>query len=96
MGNNWYCESGNPNTDYPVILFPNDPLWDGEDCEGTCCSNDKSPPWFSVDLSTPTSDNIEARICSSEHSDTHEDVFIEILEIYIQWNDKNVTELEWH
>ena len=84
VGNNWYCESGNPNTDYPVILFPNDPLWDGEDCEGTCCSNDKSPPWFSVDLSTPTSDNIEARICSSEHSDTHEDVFIEILEIYIQ------------
>ena len=84
VGNNWYCESGNPNPITPTNLLSDDPLWDGEDCEGTCCSNGKSPPWFSVILSTPTSDDIEARICSSEHSDTQEDVFIEILEIYVQ------------
>ena len=28
---------------------------------------------------------IEARICANEHSDTNEDVFIKIFEIYIQW-----------
>ena len=35
-----------------VPLFSNDPLWDGEQCEGTCCSGTKSPPWFNVQLPT--------------------------------------------
>ena len=25
-------------------LFNSDPLWDGEQCEGTCCSGTKPPP----------------------------------------------------
>ena len=85
MGNNWYCESGNPNSTPPryQLLF-NDPLWDGEDCEGSCCSNGKTPPWFSVQLPTSTNEDIEARICANEHSDTNEDIFIEIFEIYVQ------------
>jgi hypothetical protein len=86
LGDNWYCESGNPdpiNTQASSLLS-NDPLWDGENCEGTCCSNGKSPPWFSVELPGPTSDDIEARICANEPSDSNEDVFIKILEIYIQ------------
>ena len=84
LGNNWYCESGNPNPITPTNVLLNDPLWDGEDCEGTCCSNGKSPPWFSVELPTPTDDDIEARICANEHSDSNEDVFIKIFEIYVQ------------
>ena len=86
LGDNWYCESGNTHSYTPkkfgVIL--NDPLWDGENCEGTCCSNGKSPPWFSVELPGPTNDVIEARICGNEHSDDNEDTFINIFEIYIQ------------
>ena len=82
VGNNWYCESGNPNPDFGTgSVLPNDPLWDGVDCEGTCCSDGKFPPWFSVELPAPTSDYIEARICSNELS---EDTFINIFEIYIQ------------
>ena len=86
LGNNWYCESGNPTTIHPTAasIFSSDPLWDGENYEGTCCSNGKSPPWFSVELSAPISDYIEACICSDEHSDTGEDVFINKFEIYIQ------------
>ena len=84
LGNNWYCESGNPNPINPIRMLSNDPLWDGENCEGTCCSNGKSPPWFSVELPAPTNDNIEARICANEHSDRDEDVLINIFEIYIQ------------
>ena len=84
LGNNWYCESGNPTTNRPIILFPDDPLWDGQNCEGTCCSNGKTPPWFSVVLPGPTSEDIEARICGDEHSDGNEDVFISIFEVYIQ------------
>ena len=84
VGNNWYCESGNPNANLGAnSLLSNDPLWDGVDCEGTCCSDGRSPPWFSVELPAPTSDYIEARICGDEQSG-HEDVFIDILEIYIQ------------
>ena len=84
VGNNWYCESGNPTTSGPTNVFVDDPLWDGENCEGTCCSNGRSPPWFSVELPAPTNDDIEARICASEHSDSNEDVFIEMFELYIQ------------
>ena len=81
LGNNWYCESGNPNPYTPIYLLPNDPLWDGKNCEGTCCSNGKSPPWFSVELPAPTNDYVEARICSI---DGEEDAFINIFELYIQ------------
>ena len=81
IGNNWYCESGNPNSTNTATLYSNDPIWDGEDCEGTCCSNGKSPPWFSVALPRSTKENIEARICATQHS---EDVYINIFEIFIQ------------
>ena len=86
LGNNWYCESGNPTTIDPIStsVFSDDPLWDGENCEGTCCSNGRSPPWFSVELPAPTNNYIEARICSDEHSDTQEDIFINTFEIYVQ------------
>ena len=84
VGNNWYCESGNPSSSAPVILYSSDPLWDGKNCEGTCCSNGKSPPWFSVELPAPTNDYIEARICADEHSDNSEDILISIFEIFIQ------------
>ena len=86
LGNNWYCESGNPDPVNPAgpKFLSNDPLWDGKNCEGTCCGNGKSPPWFSVELPGPTNDIIEARLCANEHSDNHKDVFIKIFEVYIQ------------
>ena len=60
-----------------------DPLLDGEQCEGQCCSNGKSPPWFSVELPNPTNDAIEVRICSREGTQ-QDDVPIQLLEIYVQ------------
>ena len=84
LGNNWYCESGNPTADIPRVLLSDDPLWDGQDCEGSCCPSGKSPPWFSVELSGTTSEDIEARVCGTEHSDNSEDVFIAVFEMYIQ------------
>ena len=86
VGNNWYCESGNSSslTAIPLTLWSDDPLWDGKNCEGTCCSNGKTPPWFSVELPAPTNNYIEARVCANEHSNTQEDVFINIFELYIQ------------
>ena len=82
VGDNYYCESGNP-TDTDGQFF-SDKLWDGEQCEneGTCCTT-KSPPWFSVELTNPTTDDIEIRICGSEGTD-NEDTPIELLEVCVQ------------
>ena len=86
IGNNYYCESGNPTDVFMhsnSTVYADDPLWDGQQCEGQCCSNGKSPPWFSVQLPTSTSDNVEVRICGTNRSQ-EEDTPIKLLEIYVQ------------
>ena len=83
VGDNYYCESGNPtDTFISNHLYSNDPLWDGQQCEGQCCSNGISPPRFSVELPNPTTDDIEVRICCAEG--TVDDVAVQILELYVQ------------
>lgn len=83
IGNNYHCESGNPYlTAADNHPYFDDPLWDGQQCEGTCCT-DKDPPWFSVQLPNPTTDMIEVRICA-DGSTSNEDTPIGLLEIYLQ------------
>ena len=83
VGDNYYCESGNAGTSYQNHhLYNTDPLWDGQQCEGECCRNGKSPPWFSVALPNPTTDDIEVRICNAEG--TRDDVPVQQLKLYIQ------------
>ena len=79
-----YCESGNPtHTHMRDHLYASDPLWDGQQCEGTCCTGTNSPPWFSVQLPAPTTEGIEVSICADQ-STSDEDTPIELLEIYVQ------------
>ena len=85
VGDNYYCESGRPTDVFrPSELFTDDPLWDGKQCadEGTCCT-DKSPPWFSVNLPSPTTDDVEVRICGDE-STSNEDTPVALMELYVQ------------
>ena len=83
VGDNYYCESANPTSMFVQSKFYcDDPLWDGQQCEGHCCSNGKSPPWFSVELPNPTADDIEVRLCCSEGY--HDDIAVHLLEIYVQ------------
>ena len=83
VGNNYYCESGNPTNVYVTNhLYFTDPLWDGQQCEGECCSNGKSPPWFSVELPSSTTNDIEVRICIPQGS--YDGVAIQLLELYVQ------------
>ena len=88
--NHYFCESANPlntheNTN--VFKYTDDPLWDGERCEGKCCtstsSNSSRAPWFSVMLPAVTSEKIEVRICANQET-ANEDVAIGLLEIYMQ------------
>ena len=52
--------------------------WSGH----TCCSR-RNPPYFVKQLSTPTTDDIEARICLDAPS-TNEDIAVELVELYVQ------------
>ena len=67
---------------YPV-LYSDDPLWDGQQCEGTCCTGTNSPPWFSIQLPAPITDAIEVSICCDQDT-ADEDVPVELIEIYVQ------------
>ena len=77
VGNNYYCESGNPTDDWVSQLYTSDKLWDGKQCEDTCCTctGNDSPLWFKVQLS------IEIRICGYEGTG-NDDTPVELVEIY--------------
>ena len=87
VGNDFFCESGNPVAGSTSGLYPNDPLWDGEGCASPpCCELSYPPgvtaPWFCKQLPQTTTDDIEARIC---HVNTHpEDTPVELVELYIR------------
>ena len=82
IGDNYYCDSGRLTN-----IFSNDPLWDGQQCENNCCTGppgtNSSPPWFTVQLPTPTTDMIEVSICCDQGTGD-EDTPIRLLEIYVQ------------
>ena len=86
VGDNYFCESGNPTTTWASgNLYGDDPVWDGMDCEseGQCCSTKGSSPWFSVNLPSSTTDDVEARLCIPNNS-PGEGMVLQKLEIYIQ------------
>ena len=85
VGQNYFCESGLTQWPGGNSFWPNgDPLWDGLGCGPTssCCTFN-SPPWFNVQLSSPTTDNIEVRICSSL-TVSSEDTPIQLMELYVK------------
>ena len=82
IGNNYYCESGNPDDEWNNQLYTGDKLWDGCQCEGSCCAGTDTPLWFKVQLSTTTSDDIHISICGNEEI-SNEDTPVELIEIYV-------------
>ena len=87
IGNNYYCESGNPTNDADAHqLFIADPLWDGQNCGSyeTACCNVPGIPWFHRDYgSTTTTDYIELRACGNEGT-ANEDTTVGQYEIYVK------------
>ena len=84
VGDDFFCESGLHSAwKRQFILFPDDVLWDGQNCtsNSTCCQLN-NPPWFTKNL-TATTDDIELRICTNNSPD-HEDVPLELIELYVQ------------
>lgn len=71
VGDNYFCDG-----QY------NGALWDAMNCTTSCCTFN-SPPWFTVTLPTPTTDDIEARLCSDQ-SLGDERIHVRLLELYVQ------------
>ena len=85
IGNNFFCESGNPTSNANGPFFVDDPLWDGQGCgqlELTCCSA-PGLPWFRRNYNSATTDYIELRVCADE-STQNEDVTVGLYEIYVK------------
>ena len=84
VGNNYFCETGDDTPNVELHRFyDDDPLWDGQDCHNSTCCAFNHPPWFHVQLDSPTTDDIEVRICGDQGTGD-EDSPIELLEIYVQ------------
>ena len=83
VGNDYFCDTGSRDW-YQSIFYGDDPLWDGAGCgQNSVCCEFNSPPWFRKEISPPTNDDIEARLCTDQ-AQSDEDVYIEIIEIYVQ------------
>ncbi len=70
VGNDYFCESGASSRSArgSNIFYPDDPLWDGQGCiHGNPCCQLNTPPWFNQTLPTPTTDDIEMRLCINNH-----------------------------
>ena len=86
VGFDYYCEAALHLPPYSRALHHDDPLWDGQDCDGlerTCCDH-PNLPWFCKKLPEPTTDDLEFRICGDEPRNTNEDIPIDLVELYIQ------------
>lgn len=84
IGDDYYCEAGNPEVSWSAILYA-DPLWNGKGCrgiEGGCCSV-PDIPWFQKVLDTPTTEDLELRICGDQGTG-NEDNPVGLYEIYIK------------
>ena len=82
VGNDYFCESGNPNTYWTYKLYTDDPLWDGKECgtqEASCCSA-SDLPWFHKTFVSST-DYLELRICGDEPN-ANEDVPISFFDMF--------------
>ena len=83
----YFCESGLHSVwraSYGGVFFPNDVLWDGQNCTSTStCCQFNNPPWFTKDLPNASMDDIELRICTNAEI-TVDDIPIELIELYVQ------------
>ena len=87
IGDDFFCESGLHSPwiiSGQLILYPDDVLWDGQNCTSTstCCQLN-NPPWFTKNLTNATTDDIELRICTIFEPD-EDDVPLELIELYVQ------------
>ena len=82
IGRDYFCDTASEHH-FQYKFYPDDPLWDGQGCGSlnTCCTFN-TPPWFMKQLPSPTTDNIEMRLCANEVR-SNEDIPVETIELYV-------------
>ena len=93
VGEDYFCEAAittnisDDPTMFDNTFFSRNPLWDGEGCiaSSTCCSR-INHPYFIKHLETPTTNDIDLRVCIQD-DDATENILIEIVELYIKFTD---------
>ena len=82
VGRDYFCDTASEHH-YQFKFYPDDPLWDGQGCGplNTCCTFN-TPPWFMKQLPSPTTDDIEMRLCSDQGR-SDEDITVETIEFYV-------------
>ena len=84
LENDYFCDSVATINNWsanPFRFYPDNALWDGQSSLNTCYNNN-NPPWFMKTLSTPTTDDIELRMCA-HYSSSYANIGLELMEIYI-------------
>ena len=91
VGANYFCESQNSFFENPGVdlsgfrFYPEDVLWDGEDCLDTSnCCEINHPPYFIRNLGEKTYSDIEAKICLYRNSISRGNLAVEVVELYVQ------------
>ena len=84
VGNDYFCDTA-LSVHYKTVprgLQLSDPLWNGKGCgpTSTCCSFN-TPPWFVKDFPSPTTEDIEMRVCRPYSNGFTP---FEIVELYVQ------------
>ena len=90
VGNDYYCETGDnsvtPPQPHEDVLFPNDLLWDGQQCPGVetpCCNRTMLMTWFNKTLSETTTEDIELRVCGGIPV-SFEDTPLDLIELFVR------------
>jgi len=77
----YFCDSATTPENFRQDIFHSDnALWDGIGSANSCY-NDRNVPWFYKELSNPSTDDIEMRLCLWEPT---ADLAIQEMEIYVR------------
>lgn len=84
IGNDYFCDTGNPGPGFSTALFDQNPLWDGVGCPSTstCCQFNR-PPYFCKSLPQSTSDDLELRM-RGVYDIGSENMLVTLMEIYVR------------
>ena len=84
VGSDYYCETGFNSAGSPRGFFPNDPLWDGQQCPGVeapCCTH-PNMPWFIKTLGETTTEDIQLRLCINNGL-SEEETLLQLISLYV-------------
>ena len=96
VGRDYYCETGYNAAGHSQTFFPNDPLWDGQQCVGVeapCCTH-PNMPWFTKTLGETTTEDIQLRLCN-DHGIGDEETLLQLIDLYVYWHKQFFCSMQW-